>query len=312
MHTYRTVADLHSKILDAPPPPGGPNSFNFMQFWENLAKSYVGAPWRFGAPPRENPGSAAGYASYWNAFLLNLNLDLELMLTLQIWDEEMDQEIDIKYELVERKPMADKKNYFSDKDQENHINVKKEILDKENRSPLPPPPPLTPKPPKLCEIGMKININQFKSISDPFLSDFEKIKKKEPQTEAKSPVNAKISRRGRPAKMGSLKRRRNSASSDTSQSSSCSSGTSSSQEDCTEIADGPRERTKSRTTNISNRKRLRIRDEIGNLAKKGLGNGLINGGRGERGAYLGSVHTNLDLNDTDIGAVNLNLLYRYR
>ena len=25
-------------------PPGGPNSFNFMQFWENLANSYVGAP----------------------------------------------------------------------------------------------------------------------------------------------------------------------------------------------------------------------------------------------------------------------------
>ena len=225
------------------------------------------------------------------------------MLTLQIWDEEMDQEIDMKYELMERKPIADKKNYFSDKDQENHIKVKKEILDKENRSPLPPPPPLTPKPPKLYEIGMKININQFKSISDPFLSDFEKIKKKEPQTEAKSPVNAKISRRGRPAKMSSLKRRRNSASSDTSQSSSCSSGTSSSQDDCSDIADGPRERTKSRTTNISNRKRLRIRDEIGNFAKKGLGNGLKNGGRGGgggMGAYFGSVHTNLGLNDTDI------------
>ena len=27
------------------PPPSGPNSFNFMQFfWENLAKSYVGVP----------------------------------------------------------------------------------------------------------------------------------------------------------------------------------------------------------------------------------------------------------------------------
>ena len=25
-------------------PPGGPNSFNFMQFGENLAKLYVGAP----------------------------------------------------------------------------------------------------------------------------------------------------------------------------------------------------------------------------------------------------------------------------
>ena len=32
-------------------PPGGPNSFNFMQFLGNLAKSYVGAPpWGVGAP----------------------------------------------------------------------------------------------------------------------------------------------------------------------------------------------------------------------------------------------------------------------
>ena len=38
------VADVHSKILDAPPPPGGPNSFISCGFWEFLAKSYVGAP----------------------------------------------------------------------------------------------------------------------------------------------------------------------------------------------------------------------------------------------------------------------------
>ena len=178
----------------------------------------------------------------------------------------MNPEIEMKCELMDRRPMVDKNLYFSDKDQTNHTNVKKEILDNENRSPLPPPPPLTPKPPKLYEIGMKININQFKSISDPFLSDFEKIKKEEPQTEDKSPLNTKTSRRGRsrPAKMSSLKRRRNSASSDTSQSSSCSSVSSSSQDDCIEISDGPRERTKNRATNISNRKRLRIRDEIGN------------------------------------------------
>ena len=44
------VADLHSKILDARPPPG-PNSFNFMQFLGKFGKSYVGAPpWRVGAP----------------------------------------------------------------------------------------------------------------------------------------------------------------------------------------------------------------------------------------------------------------------
>ena len=39
------------KFWTRAPPPGGPNSFNFMQFWENLAKSYVGAPPRgVGAP----------------------------------------------------------------------------------------------------------------------------------------------------------------------------------------------------------------------------------------------------------------------
>ena len=179
----------------------------------------------------------------------------------------MDPEIDMKCGLVERRPMADKNLYFADKDHTNHTLVT-EIIDKENCSPLPPPPPLTPKPLKLYEIGMKININQFKTISDPFLSDFEKIKKKEPQTEAKSPLKTKTSRRGRPAKMSSLKRRRNSASSDTSQSSSYSSVTSSSQDDCTEVAEGQRDRTKSRATNISNRKRLRIRDEIGNFFGK--------------------------------------------
>ena len=35
-------------VRDAPP--GGPNSFNFMQFLRNLAKSYVGAPRGVGAP----------------------------------------------------------------------------------------------------------------------------------------------------------------------------------------------------------------------------------------------------------------------
>ena len=32
------VADLHSKILDARPPLGGPNSFNFMQFLGKFGK----------------------------------------------------------------------------------------------------------------------------------------------------------------------------------------------------------------------------------------------------------------------------------
>ena len=38
---------------------GGPNSFNFIVFWEKLAKSYVGAsPGELAPPPRGNPGSA--------------------------------------------------------------------------------------------------------------------------------------------------------------------------------------------------------------------------------------------------------------
>ena len=44
----RAVADLHSKILDAPPPGVQILSIS-CSFWENLAKSYVGAPlesWR--------------------------------------------------------------------------------------------------------------------------------------------------------------------------------------------------------------------------------------------------------------------------
>ena len=44
------MADLHSKILDAPPPPGVQILSISCSFWENLAKSYVGAPWRVGAP----------------------------------------------------------------------------------------------------------------------------------------------------------------------------------------------------------------------------------------------------------------------
>ena len=39
--------------------PLGPNSFNFMQFWENLAKLYVGVTLGgLADPPRGNPGSA--------------------------------------------------------------------------------------------------------------------------------------------------------------------------------------------------------------------------------------------------------------
>ena len=41
-----------------PPRPGGPNSFNFMQFWGNFGKIICWRPRGVGAPPRRNPGSA--------------------------------------------------------------------------------------------------------------------------------------------------------------------------------------------------------------------------------------------------------------
>ena len=55
-----SVADLGEGSWDAPPPRGGPISFNFYAvFWENMAKSYVGAPpGELTPPPWGNPGSA--------------------------------------------------------------------------------------------------------------------------------------------------------------------------------------------------------------------------------------------------------------
>ena len=52
------VADLHSKILDAPP--RGPNSFNFMHFWGKFGKivCWRPPPGELAPPPRGNPGSA--------------------------------------------------------------------------------------------------------------------------------------------------------------------------------------------------------------------------------------------------------------
>ena len=56
------MADLHSKIVDArPPPPEGPNSFNFMQFLGNFGKIVCWCPpGELAPPPRGNPGSATG------------------------------------------------------------------------------------------------------------------------------------------------------------------------------------------------------------------------------------------------------------
>ena len=58
------MADLHSKILDAgpPPPPGDPNSFNFMQFLGKFGKIVCWCPpGELAPPPRGNPGSATVY-----------------------------------------------------------------------------------------------------------------------------------------------------------------------------------------------------------------------------------------------------------
>ena len=57
------VVDLHSKILDAHPPPHGGQILSIScSFWEILAKSYVGAPpGELAPPPRGNPGSATGW-----------------------------------------------------------------------------------------------------------------------------------------------------------------------------------------------------------------------------------------------------------
>ena len=67
-----SVADLHSKILDAPP------GFKFFQF---LAVFWKINLWRVGAPSRGNPGSATGNGfapifSFLDAFDFIYNLDL--------------------------------------------------------------------------------------------------------------------------------------------------------------------------------------------------------------------------------------------
>ena len=57
-----TVADQHSKILDASP---GVQILSIScSFWENLAKLYVGAPRGLAPPPRGNPGSTRLCAGY--------------------------------------------------------------------------------------------------------------------------------------------------------------------------------------------------------------------------------------------------------
>ena len=176
----------------------------------------------------------------------------------------MDSKIRIKSEF-EMGCKTDRNLYFADKGQDDLSSPSSQYFNKENL--LPPPPPLTPKPPKNYEIGIRININQFKSLSNPFISGknyFESINKDDLQIEPKSSFIAKNTRKARSGKVNSMKRRRNSASSDSSQSSTSSSLSYSSQEDCLEMYNEPQESTRRRSTNVSNRKRLRIRDEIGN------------------------------------------------
>ena len=61
-HYTIPVAGLHSKILDAPPPPGIQILSNSCSFWKILAKSYVGArPGELAPPSRGNPGSATAF-----------------------------------------------------------------------------------------------------------------------------------------------------------------------------------------------------------------------------------------------------------
>ena len=68
-----SVADLHSKILDTRPP-GGPNSFNFMQFLGNFGKIVCWRPPGELAPlPRGNSGSATACYTHVHAFYVFLH-----------------------------------------------------------------------------------------------------------------------------------------------------------------------------------------------------------------------------------------------
>ena len=55
---HRAVADLGGRRGRAPPPPGGPNSFNFMQFLGKFDKFVCWCPGELAPPPRGNRGSA--------------------------------------------------------------------------------------------------------------------------------------------------------------------------------------------------------------------------------------------------------------
>ena len=61
MKVSSSVGDLHSKIL--------------CSFWENLAKSYVGAPpGELAPPPQGNPGSATDHIGIADPMCLNYDV----------------------------------------------------------------------------------------------------------------------------------------------------------------------------------------------------------------------------------------------
>ena len=63
-----TVADLYSKIVDAPSPTLGPNSFNFMQFWGKFWQNHMLAP------PTTPPLPEVGYPASRKSWIRLCNL----------------------------------------------------------------------------------------------------------------------------------------------------------------------------------------------------------------------------------------------
>ena len=75
------------KFWTRPPSPGGPNSFNFMQFLGNFDKIVCWCPpGELAPPPRGNPGSATAFKVNFLAFQLlsnsNHNSSFKLFLLL--------------------------------------------------------------------------------------------------------------------------------------------------------------------------------------------------------------------------------------
>ena len=130
-----------------------------------------------------------------------------------------------------------------------------------------PPPAQIPNP--SYDMGMKININHFKKLADPFVTGmnyFETLTAEHFKHETKARIIQKKPRKSRPLKLGPVKKRRNSASSDSSHSSSSSPGSSSpATDDCVEIYQEPGKGLRSRVVHVPNKRRFRIKNDIGTL-----------------------------------------------